>query len=92
MESRGIILYGAKTKALINCAVTAQLICFFVFAFADCCFSGAVAHIKDSEIFLSSTSNATLFFLSSFKLVIYVKTFVPIIIKINRFFFYCYQI
>ena len=29
----------AKTKALISCAVTAQLICTFVFAQADCWFS-----------------------------------------------------
>ena len=28
----------AKTKALISCAVTAQLICVFVFAYANCCF------------------------------------------------------
>ena len=26
----------AKTKTLISCAVTAQLICVFVFAYADC--------------------------------------------------------
>ena len=34
----------AKTKALISCAVTAQLICGFVFASANCWFSHAVAH------------------------------------------------
>ena len=34
-----------KTKALISSAVTAQLICIFVYAYADCCFSGAMAHI-----------------------------------------------
>ena len=28
----------AKTKALISFAVTAKLICAFVFAYADCCF------------------------------------------------------
>ena len=27
-------MYEAKTKALISCAVTAQLICVFVFAYA----------------------------------------------------------
>ena len=32
----------AKTKVLISCAVTAQLICPFVFAYADCWFSDAV--------------------------------------------------
>ena len=35
----------AKTKALISCAVTAQLICVFVFAYANCCFSHAKAPI-----------------------------------------------
>ena len=35
LGSRGI----AKTKALISCAVTAQLICVFVFAYAKSRFS-----------------------------------------------------
>ena len=34
-----------KTKALINCAVTAQLICVFVFAYAKGRFSRGAAHI-----------------------------------------------
>ena len=33
LESRGIV---AKIKALISFAVTAKLICAFVFAYADC--------------------------------------------------------
>ena len=33
----------AKTKVLISYAVTAQLICDFVFAHADCWYSSAVA-------------------------------------------------
>ena len=33
---------------LISCAVTAQLICTYVFAYADCWFSGAAAHISIS--------------------------------------------
>ena len=36
----------AKTKALISCAVTAKLICVFIFAYADCWFSGAAAQIN----------------------------------------------
>ena len=36
----------AKTKALISCAVTAQLICIFVFAYADCWFSHVKAQIN----------------------------------------------
>ena len=35
----------AKTKALISFAVTAKLICVFVFAYADCWFSPDAAHI-----------------------------------------------
>ena len=35
----------AKTKALISFAVTAKLICVFVFAYADCWFSHGAAHI-----------------------------------------------
>ena len=35
----------AKTKALISCAVTAQLICVFVFAYAKSRFSYDAAHI-----------------------------------------------
>ena len=36
----------AKTKTLISFAVTAKLICVFVFAHANCWFSHAQAHIK----------------------------------------------
>ena len=35
----------AKTKALISFAVTAKLICAFVFAGADCWFSHVAAHL-----------------------------------------------
>ena len=35
----------AKIKVLISFAVTAKLICTFVFAYADCWFSHAAAHI-----------------------------------------------
>ena len=36
---------AAKTKALISCAVSAQMIFDFVFAYANCWFSHAMAHI-----------------------------------------------
>ena len=36
----------AKTKALISCAVTAQLICVFVFTFVKSRFSPNEAHFK----------------------------------------------
>ena len=42
---RNCTIRVAKTKALISFAVTAKLICAFVFADADCWFSHAVAHI-----------------------------------------------
>ena len=39
-----------KTKALISFAVTAKLICTFVFAYADCLFSGAAGNIIQNTI------------------------------------------
>ena len=45
----GCTIHGAKTKVLISCAVTAQLIRAFVFAYADCRFSNAVAHEYDTS-------------------------------------------
>ena len=39
-------MHAAKTKALISFAVTAKLICAFVFAYADCWFFHEAAHIK----------------------------------------------
>ena len=41
----GTIIQVAKTKALISFAVTAKLICAFVFAYADCWFSYEVAQL-----------------------------------------------
>ena len=38
-------MHVAKTKALISFAVTAKLICAFVFAYANCLFSHGAAHI-----------------------------------------------
>ena len=38
-------MYVAKTKALISCPVTTQLICAFVFANAKSRFSHDVAHL-----------------------------------------------
>ena len=35
----------AKTKALISFAITAKLICVFVFAYAKCSFSYDAAHV-----------------------------------------------
>ena len=48
-ESRGIVLsiYVAKTMALISFAVTAKLICVFVFAYAKCWFSHDAAHMSN---------------------------------------------
>ena len=41
----------AKTKALISFAVTAKLICIFVFAYANCWFSHAQAQMKNVSVF-----------------------------------------
>ena len=41
-----------KTWALISCTVTAQLICVFVFAYANWCFSHAKAQISYSLSYL----------------------------------------
>ena len=38
-------MYVAKTKPLISCAVTVQLICAFVFAYAKSRFSHDLAHV-----------------------------------------------
>ena len=48
LESRGIALSTcvAKTKVLISFALTAKLICVFVFAYAKCWFSHDAAQLK----------------------------------------------
>ena len=45
-KKRNCNIRVAKTKALISCAVTAQLICVFVFAYAKIRFSHDVAQCK----------------------------------------------
>ena len=45
-----IHMYLAKTKALISYAVTAQLICAFVFTYAKIRFSHDTAHIYSSFV------------------------------------------
>ena len=44
-KKRKCTIRVAKTKALISFAVTAKLICVFVFAHANCWFSHAQAHL-----------------------------------------------
>ena len=44
-KKRGCTIYETKTKGLISCAVTAQLICGFVFAYAKGQISHDTAHI-----------------------------------------------
>ena len=46
MEVEGLYYLNTKTKVLINCTVTAQLICAFVFAYAKSGFSQDAAHIN----------------------------------------------
>ena len=45
MKEKGSTISESKTKLLISCAVTAQLICAFVFAYTNCWFSHAKARI-----------------------------------------------
>ena len=45
-------IFVAKTKVLIGCAVTAQLICTFVFAFAKNRFSHVTAYIEMHSMLL----------------------------------------
>ena len=47
------LYYVAKTKALISFAVTAKLICVFVFAYAKCWFSHDAAQIYFSSSYLN---------------------------------------
>ena len=49
-KKRDCTIRVAKTKALISFAVTAKLICVFVFAYADCWFSHEAAQILMFEI------------------------------------------
>ena len=44
------IIRIAKTKALISCAITAQLICVFVFAYAKIRFSHTDAHMDKKDL------------------------------------------
>ena len=44
---RNTTIRVAKTKALISFAATAKLICAFVFAYVDCLFSHADAHVSN---------------------------------------------
>ena len=49
-----------KTKALIRCAVTTQLICIFVFAYAKSRFSNDAAQIVAGSTFWSETKHSFL--------------------------------
>ena len=44
-KKRHCTIRGVKAKVLVSCAVTAQLICTFGFAYANCWFSYAAAQI-----------------------------------------------
>ena len=46
-KKRDCTIFVAKTKALISCAVTTQLICTFVFTYAKSRFSYDMAQLKD---------------------------------------------
>ena len=46
IKKEEVLYYEGKTKALISCAVTAKLICNFVFAIENCKFSKVADHLK----------------------------------------------
>ena len=48
-EKRNSTIHVTKTKALISFAVTAKLICVFVFAYSNCWFSHAKVHIQNQR-------------------------------------------
>ena len=50
MKKRNFTIRVPKTKALISFAVTAKLICAFVFTYADCWFSHAAAQFSFSTL------------------------------------------
>ena len=57
-KKRDCTIHVAKTKALISCAVTAQLICAFVFAYAKNRFSHYKAHMLNfTEIYIAYSEN-----------------------------------
>ena len=68
-KKRNCTICVAKIKALISFAVTTKLICAFVFAYADCLFSCAVAQLSlityllcgGTEIFQQMLSICTLY-------------------------------
>ena len=51
-----------ETKTLISCAVIAQMICAFIFAYADCWFSDATGQVLDHQklVTLYNTGNGLL--------------------------------
>ena len=46
-------IHVANTNALVSNAVTAKLICAFVFAYAYCWFSDAAAHLVSISLYLT---------------------------------------
>ena len=58
-KKRNSTIRVAKTKVLISFAVTAKLICAFVFAYANCWFSHAKAHLMILE---ASQENSVLYY------------------------------
>ena len=63
MKKRKCTICVPKTKALISFAVTAKLICVFVFAYANCWFSHGVSHFMNitRSSLLTVCSKFTLF-------------------------------
>ena len=70
MKKSNCTIREAKTKALISCAVTAQLICAFVFAYAKSVFLIPAEHIVLVSVsVLHNISGTVLSFFSSSSIV-----------------------
>ena len=59
MKKKDCTIPAAKTKVLISCAVTVQLICVFVFAYANCWFSHAAAQIYTTTLKIIGLNNVS---------------------------------
>ena len=61
LKKKDCTIRAAKSMVLLSCAVTAQLICGFVFAYVNCWFSHAVAQLlSDLQIILNNLSFLTM--------------------------------
>ena len=85
-KKRDCTIYVTKTKGLISFAVTAKLVCTFVFAYANCWFSHAVAHNKTVVVtyLLGNNCSQIILIHRKFSLTSTSITYCPILICVDR--------